>query len=255
PGRHADGPDRSVHRRPARRGAAPAHHPDPCRAGRLLAGLDGRRARCPARRRRSGHRGPRAPRPGSVMRTLVVVPTYDERESLPVLLDGLRAAAPEVDGLVVEDASPDGTGELAARRASEDDRVHVLHRAGKGGLGAAYVAGFGWGLDRGYDVLCEMDADGSHRPEELARLLGRLAADDAPALVIGSRWVPGGRVVDWPWHRLLLSRAGNTYVRLALGIGVRDATGGFRAFRAATLRGLELAQVESHGYCFQVDMT
>ncbi|MFV2142916.1 MULTISPECIES: polyprenol monophosphomannose synthase [Isoptericola] len=189
------------------------------------------------------------------MRTLVVVPTYDERESLPVLLDGLRAAAPEVDVLVVDDASPDGTGELAARRASEDDRVHVLHRAGKGGLGAAYVAGFGWGLDRGYDVLCEMDADGSHRPEELARLLGRLAADDAPALVIGSRWVPGGRVVDWPWHRLLLSRAGNTYVRLALGIGVRDATGGFRAFRAATLRGLELAQVESHGYCFQVDMT
>ncbi|MCK0115434.1 dolichol-phosphate mannosyltransferase [Isoptericola sp. CG 20/1183] len=189
------------------------------------------------------------------MRTLVIVPTYDERESLPVLLDRLDAVAPEVDVLVVDDASPDGTGELAARRAADDDRLHVLHRAGKGGLGAAYVAGFGWGLERGYDVLCEMDADGSHRPEELERLLDRLAGDDVPDLVIGSRWVPGGRVVNWPWHRMLLSRAGNTYVRLALGIGVRDATGGYRAFRADTLRAVDLAAVESHGYCFQVDMT
>lgn len=189
------------------------------------------------------------------MRTLVVVPTYDERASLPVLLDELRAVAADVDVLVVDDASPDGTGELAARRASEDARVHVLHRAGKGGLGAAYVAGFGWGLERGYDVLCEMDADGSHRPEELGRLLDRLAGEDAPALVIGSRWVPGGRVVRWPWHRVLLSRAGNAYVRLALGIDVRDATGGYRAFRAETLRAVDLAAVESHGYCFQVDMT
>ncbi|WP_277210331.1 polyprenol monophosphomannose synthase [Isoptericola croceus] len=189
------------------------------------------------------------------MRTLVIVPTYDERESLPVLLDQVRACAPDVDVLVVDDASPDGTGELAERIAADDDRVHVLHRAGKGGLGAAYVAGFGWGLERGYEVLCEMDADGSHRPEELVRLLDRLAADDEPDLVIGSRWVPGGRVVNWPWHRMLLSRAGNTYVRGALGIGVRDATGGYRAFRARTLQAVDLAAVESHGYCFQVDMT
>ncbi|WP_407317844.1 polyprenol monophosphomannose synthase [Isoptericola halotolerans] len=189
------------------------------------------------------------------MRTLVIVPTYDERGSLPGLLDQVRSAAPEVDVLVVDDASPDGTGELAAARAARDEQVHVLHREGKGGLGAAYVAGFGWGLERGYDVLCEMDADGSHRPEELPRLLDRLAAADEPALVIGSRWVPGGRVVNWPWHRLALSRAGNTYVRVALGVGVRDATGGFRAFRAGTLRAVDLSAVESHGYCFQVDMT
>lgn len=189
------------------------------------------------------------------MSTLVVIPTYDERESLPVTLERLRAAAPDVDVLVVDDDSPDGTGKWAEEQASQDPAVHVLHRAGKGGLGAAYVAGFGWGLERGYDVLCEMDADGSHRPEELERLLGRLAADDAPSLVVGSRWVPGGRVVNWPWHRLLLSQGGNTYVRLALGIAVRDATGGYRAFRAETLRGIDLPSVESHGYCFQVDMT
>lgn len=189
------------------------------------------------------------------MSTLVVVPTYDERESLPVTLERLRAAQPDVDVLVVDDASPDGTGRWAQEVAERDVRVHVLHRAGKGGLGAAYVAGFGWGLERGYDVLCEMDADGSHRPEELGRLLGRVAADDAPDLVIGSRWVPGGRVVNWPWHRSVLSRGGNTYVRGALGIAVRDATGGFRAFRAEALRALDLAAVESHGYCFQVDMT
>jgi dolichol-phosphate mannosyltransferase len=189
------------------------------------------------------------------MRTLVIVPTYDERESLPGLLDRLHAAAPGVEVLVVDDASPDGTGDLAEARAADEDRLHVLHRAGKEGLGAAYVAGFAWGLQRGYDVLCEMDADGSHRPEELRRLLDRLAAADEPALVIGSRWVPGGRVVNWPWHRLLLSRAGNAYVRLALGIGVRDATGGYRAFRADVLRAVDLSAVESHGYCFQVDMT
>jgi dolichol-phosphate mannosyltransferase len=187
--------------------------------------------------------------------TLVVIPTYDERESLPATLERLRAAAPDVHVLVVDDDSPDGTGKWADEAASLDKAVHVLHRAGKDGLGAAYVAGFGWGLERGYDVLCEMDADGSHRPEELDRLLSRLAAGDAPSLVIGSRWVPGGRVVDWPWYRMVLSRGGNTYVRLALGIGVRDATGGYRAFRAETLRAIDLAAVESHGYCFQVDMT
>lgn len=208
------------------------------------------------------------------MRALVIIPTYDERESLPGTLERLRTAVPDADVLVVDDASPDGTGELADALASRDPQVHVLHRRGKGGLGAAYVAGFGWGLERGYDVLVEMDADGSHRPEELPRLLDRLhggsgaatggvvapdladLADLAvPDLVIGSRWVPGGRVVNWPWYRALLSRGGNLYTRLVLGIGVRDATGGYRAFPAATLRRIDLATVESHGYCFQVDMT
>ncbi|WP_425953647.1 polyprenol monophosphomannose synthase [Xylanimonas sp. McL0601] len=189
------------------------------------------------------------------MSTLVIIPTYDERESLPVTLAGVRKHAPDVDVLVVDDASPDGTGELADALAAGDDHVHVLHRAGKGGLGAAYVAGFGWGLERGYDVLVEMDADGSHRPADLPRLLERTAADDAPALVIGSRWVPGGSVVNWPWRRSVLSQGGNTYVRLALGMPVKDATAGFRAYPAATLRAIDLASVESHGYCFQVDMT
>lgn len=189
------------------------------------------------------------------MRTLVVVPTYDERQSLPGTLGRLRAAVPDADVLVVDDASPDGTGELADAIAADDPGVHVLHRGGKGGLGAAYVAGFGWGLERGYDVLVEMDADGSHRPEELPRLLDRLEAEPKPDLVIGSRWVPGGRVVNWPWHRELLSRGANVYTRLALGMPVRDATAGFRAFRSATVRRLDLATVESHGYCFQVDMT
>ncbi len=189
------------------------------------------------------------------MRTLVVVPTYDERESLPGTLARLRASVPGADVLVVDDASPDGTGELADAVAAQDPGVHVLHRAGKGGLGAAYVAGFGWGLDRGYEVLVEMDADGSHRAEELPRLLDRLEADPRTDLVIGSRWVRGGAVVSWPWHRELLSRGANLYTRLALGMPVRDATAGFRAFRSATLRRLDLATVESHGYCFQVDMT
>ncbi len=189
------------------------------------------------------------------MRALVVVPTYDERESLPGTLSRLRAAVPQADVLVVDDASPDGTGRIADSIAAQDRAVHVLHRAGKGGLGAAYVAGFGWGLERGYEVLVEMDADGSHLPEQLPRLLDRLADRPQPDLVIGSRWVPGGRVENWPWYRAALSRGGNTYTRLALGMPVHDATAGFRAFPANTLRRIDLASVESHGYCFQVDMT
>jgi dolichol-phosphate mannosyltransferase len=184
--------------------------------------------------------------------TLVVVPTFDEAESLPGLLERLRTAVPEADVLVVDDASPDGTGRIADEHALRDRAVHVLHRAGKDGLGAAYRAGFAWGLDRGYDVLVEMDADGSHLPEELPSLL--TALDDAD-LVIGSRWVPGGSVVNWPWHRRLISRGGTLYARLALGLPVQDTTAGFRAFRAATLRGIDLEGVASQGYCFQIDMT
>ena len=182
---------------------------------------------------------------------LVVVPTYDERANLEHVVGRLRRAVPDADVLVVDDASPDGTGELADLLAAADDRVHVLHRVGKQGLGAAYLAGFGWGLGRGYEVLVEMDADGSHQPEQLPDLLRALADAD---LVLGSRWVPGGRVRNWPRHRELLSRGGNTYVRLALGIGLRDATGGFRAFRRETLDRLDLDDVASQGYCFQVDL-
>ncbi|PTU55992.1 dolichol-phosphate mannosyltransferase [Sphaerisporangium cinnabarinum] len=196
----------------------------------------------------------------AVGRVLVVVPTYDEALTLPGTLARLRAAVPDADVLVVDDASPDGTGDLADAAAAADPGVHVLHRAGKEGLGAAYVAGFGWGLDAGYDVLVEMDADGSHQPEQLPSLLAALgpaSADGAPDgadLVIGSRWVPGGRVENWPRHREVLSRAGNAYVRLALGLHLGDATAGYRAYRASALRAVDLASVESHGYCFQVDM-
>lgn len=185
--------------------------------------------------------------------TLVVIPTYDEREALPGTLARLRAAVPHAHALVVDDSSPDGTGRWAQQEASRDDHVHVLHRAGKQGLGPAYLAGFSWGLERGYEVLVEMDADASHRPEQLPGLLEavRRGAD----LAIGSRWVRGGRVHDWPLRRLLLSRAANTYARMMMGLSVRDATAGFRAFRAELLRRLLSDDIASQGYCFQVDMT
>ncbi len=182
---------------------------------------------------------------------LVVIPTYQEAESLPGVVRRLRTAVPAADVLVVDDNSPDGTGRLADAMAEADPAVHVLHRAGKQGLGAAYVAGFRWALDEGYGVLVEMDADGSHLPEELPSLL---AAIDEGDLVIGSRWVPGGSVEAWPWHRQLLSRGGNTYTRIALGLPVRDATAGFRAYRSMLLEKVHLDDVASHGYCFQVDM-
>lgn len=184
--------------------------------------------------------------------TLVVIPTYNERENLESIVDRLRVAQPDVAVLVVDDGSPDGTGAIADAIASEDERVHVLHRSGKAGLGAAYLAGFAWGLERGYGILVEMDADGSHRPEELHRLLDRSAA--GADLVIGSRWVPGGTVVNWPWHRIALSRGGSLYSRIMLGVRVRDLTGGYRAIRADLLRTLLAEDIESAGYCFQVDL-
>jgi len=189
------------------------------------------------------------------VRTLVIIPTFNERESLPVALDRTRSAVPEADILVVDDNSPDGTGAVADAAAARDGRIHVLHRPGKQGLGRAYVAGFQWALEQGYELVVEMDADGSHRPEQLPELLARVRRPDAPALVIGSRWVPGGEVVNWPRHRELLSRGANTYVRLMLGLPVRDATAGFRVFRATALDALPLTEIESQGYCFQVDMT
>jgi dolichol-phosphate mannosyltransferase len=185
-------------------------------------------------------------------RVVVLIPTYNERENLPAILQRVRLAAPEVDVCVLDDNSPDGTGALADELAEADDQVHVLHRAGKEGLGAAYLHGFAWALERGYDALVEMDADGSHRPEDLHRLLR--AAEDAD-VVIGSRWVRGGEVVNWPTHRKVLSVGGNIYTRLLLGMHVNDATAGYRVYRSEVLRQLDLGSVESAGYCFQVDLT
>ncbi|GAA0404372.1 dolichol-phosphate mannosyltransferase [Acrocarpospora corrugata] len=186
-------------------------------------------------------------------RVLVIVPTYNERENLPLIVKRLRAALPDADVLVADDNSPDGTGKIADELAGEDRQVRVLHRPGKQGLGTAYIAGFQWGLDEGYDVLVEMDADGSHQPEELAKLLDAVAG--GADLAIGSRWVPGGKVVNWPFSREFLSRSANTYTRIMLGLPVRDATAGFRAYRATTLRKIGIEGVQSQGYCFQVDLT
>jgi len=183
---------------------------------------------------------------------LVVIPTFNEALTLPSILDRVRAVVPSADVLVVDDSSPDGTADVAAARSAADPGIHLLVRPGKGGLGAAYVAGFGWGLKRGYEVFVEMDADGSHPPEQLPRLLAALGWAD---LVIGSRYVAGGSVVNWPRHRLALSRGGNLYTRVAVRLPVADATAGYRAYRRHTLEAVGLEQVESQGYCFQVDMT
>ena len=187
----------------------------------------------------------------SLDRVLVIIPTYNEADNIGPITARVRAAVPAADILVVDDNSPDGTGDLADALAAGDPQVHVLHRKVKDGLGGAYLAGFGWGLDEGYDVLIEHDADGSHRPEDVPRLLERLKTAD---VVKGSRWVPGGKVVNWPKSRELLSRGGNLWVRFWLGIPVKDATGGFAAWRATTLRGMDLDGVEAHGYGFQVDL-
>ncbi|MEB3960571.1 polyprenol monophosphomannose synthase [Streptomyces kunmingensis] len=188
---------------------------------------------------------------GPLGTALVIIPTYDEAENITSIVGRVRAAVPAAHVLVADDNSPDGTGKLADELAADDEQVHVLHRTGKEGLGAAYLAGFAWGMEQGYGVLIEMDADGSHQPEELPRLLTALKGAD---LVLGSRWVPGGRVVNWPKSREFLSRGGSTYSRFLLDVPIRDVTGGFRAFRRETLEGLGLADVASQGYCFQVDL-
>lgn len=195
---------------------------------------------------------PTGPTRGPLDRVLVLVPTYNELENLPLIVGRVRAAVPDADILVLDDNSPDGTGELADQLAAADPHIEVLHRAGKEGLGKAYLAGFAWGLDRGYDALIEIDADGSHPPEVLPRMLE--IAEEAD-LVIGSRWVPGGAIVNWPRSREIISRGGNLYIRLALGMPVKDATAGYRVYRATALRSMGLADVSSQGYCFQVDLT
>jgi len=185
-------------------------------------------------------------------RVLIVMPTYNERQNLEIIVGRIREAVPDADLLVVDDNSPDGTGDLADKLAESDSHVQVLHRTEKAGLGRAYVAGFTWALESGYDLIVEMDADGSHRPEDLPKLLAVSEQADA---VIGSRYVPGGTVVNWPKSREFLSKGANLYNRIMLGVQVKDATGGFRVYRAATLRRIDLNGIESAGYCFQIDMT
>lgn len=185
-------------------------------------------------------------------RVLVIIPTYNESQNIESITNRIRRAVPAADILVADDNSPDGTGRIADRLAESDDHIHVMHRKGKEGLGAAYLAGFHWGLDRGYGVLVQHDADGSHQPEELPRLLK--AIDDGADMVKGSRWVKGGSVVNWPRSRQFISKGGSLWTRLWLGIPVKDATGGFNAFRASTLRGISLDEVASAGYCFQIDL-
>jgi dolichol-phosphate mannosyltransferase len=184
-------------------------------------------------------------------RIVVIVPTYNECENVEDIVARVRTAVPEAHVLVADDNSPDGTGGIADELAAGDEHVHVLHRTAKDGLGAAYLAGFSWADENGFDVVVEMDADGSHQPEQLPRLLTALRDAD---VVLGSRWVEGGSVVNWPRYRELISKGGSLYSRLALGIPLRDATGGYRAFRMTTLRKLDLAGVQSQGYCFQVDL-
>ena len=184
-------------------------------------------------------------------KTLVIIPTFNEALNIESIVGRVLDAQPAAHVLVVDDNSPDGTGDIA-KKLTSGERVHLMRRAGKEGLGLAYLAGFHWGIDQGYDVLVEMDADGSHQPEQLERLL--VAVAQGADLVLGSRWVPGGEVVNWSWHRRLLSRGGNVYARIMLGIPLKDATGGYRAFRRSTLEGLNLREVASQGYCFQVDL-
>src|SRR5512139_864124 len=184
-------------------------------------------------------------------RVVMVVPTYNEVENITEIVGRVRKAVPDADVLVVDDSSPDGTGEIADGLAAADPHVQVVHRTAKEGLGAAYLHGFRVALERGYDVIGEMDADGSHQPEQLPRLLEALEDAD---LVLGSRWVPGGSVVNWPWTRQALSRGGNLYTRILLGEPVRDVTGGFRLFRRTTLEKIDLGSVQSVGNCFQADL-
>jgi len=184
-------------------------------------------------------------------RMVMVIPTYNEHDNLAWIVGRLRRAYPESDVLVVDDNSPDGTGKLADELAAADPQVEVLHRTGKQGLGSAYLAGFQVALERGYHVIGEMDADGSHQPEQLGRLLAALPGAD---LVLGSRWVAGGSVTNWAWSRQALSRGGNLYARALLNIPVHDVTGGFRLFRRRTLESIDLSAVRSVGYCFQTDL-
>lgn len=184
--------------------------------------------------------------------TLIVLPTYNEAENLPKLFDAIHSHAPHAHILVVDDNSPDGTGDIADKKAAEDERVHVLHRSGKLGLGTAYIAGFKIGLEKGYELIQQMDSDFSHRPESLQRFFDAIKDND---LVIGSRYVKGGGTINWPLQRKVLSRGGSLYARTILGLPVNDVTGGFKCFRREVLESIDLDSVQSEGYSFQIEMT
>ncbi len=186
------------------------------------------------------------------MRTVVVVPTYNERENVESFLRAVRAAVPHADVMVVDDNSPDGTGTIAESAAAELGQVKVLHRPGKQGLGSAYRQGFGLALDEGYDVVVSMDVDFSHDPAVIADLIA--AVEAGADAVVGSRYVPGGATADWPVHRRLLSRWGNRYTGAVLGIGVRDCTSGFRAYRAEALRAIDPRSTTAEGYAFLTEL-
>lgn len=191
------------------------------------------------------------------MRVVALVPTYNEVDALPVTMDRLLAAVPDAEVIVIDDDSPDGTGSLADAMAAADARISVLHRGTKQGLGAAYLHGMRVALERGADAVVEFDADGSHPAEAVPRMLARLRHGSQPGadLVIGSRWIDGGGIAQWPWHRQLISRLGNRYAKALLGSPVQDMTAGCRAYTAELLRRIPLEQVRSQGYCFQIDMT
>ena len=186
-------------------------------------------------------------------RALICLPTYNERENLGPITEAILAATPpDVDVLVIDDGSPDGTGLLADELAAREPRVHVLHRAKKEGLGKAYLAGFDWALARDYALVLEMDADFSHDPGYLPAMLAKAEEAD---LVLGSRYVPGGGTVNWGLGRKILSRGGSLYARTILGVRVRDLTGGFKCFRREVLEAIELGTVECSGYAFQIELT
>lgn len=184
--------------------------------------------------------------------TLVCLPTYNERENLPLLVEAVHAVVPDVHLLVIDDNSPDGTGRLADELAGRDPRIHVLHRARKQGLGRAYIAGFEWALARPYELVFEMDCDFSHQPRYLPEFIQAAAQYD---LVLGSRYMPGGGTDDWTWQRRLVSRAGNSYAQTLLGMPFRDLTGGFKCFHRRVLEALPLDDVVSNGYVFQIELT
>lgn len=196
-------------------------------------------------------RGEGTARPGQG-RALVVMPTYNEAENLSSIVPEVLAADPRIDVLVVDDASPDGTGAVADGLAAESSRVHAIHREGKQGLGSAYLAGFTWGLERGYDYLLEMDSDHSHDPKYLPDLLAAVEQD--LDLVIGSRYVRGVNVINWPMSRLLLSWFANKYARVVTGLPLSDSTAGFKCFRREVLEAIDFSKVGSTGYAFQIEM-
>lgn len=185
------------------------------------------------------------------MRSIVCIPTYNERENIIRMIDAVHALVPDTHILVIDDGSPDGTSELVAQRRSTDERVHLITRSGKLGLGTAYCAGFAYALEHGFDVILQMDADFSHDPKDLLRLLEEIQTYD---LVIGSRYIQGVNVINWPMSRLLLSWFANLYTRIITGMPIADATGGFKCFRSDVLRKIDLTKIRSNGYAFQIEM-